>query len=61
VDAVERFAATGAFSASIPAPEPAPKATTVVLSFPIANAITADSIRALAAALEKERAVPVAG
>jgi hypothetical protein len=43
------------------APEPAPKAKTVVLSFPVANTITADSIRALAEALGKGRAVPVAG
>jgi hypothetical protein len=36
-------------------------AKTVVLSFPIENTITGDSIRALAAELAKERAVPVAG
>jgi hypothetical protein len=42
-------------------PKPADGAKTVVLSFPVANAITADSVRALVVALEKERAVPVAG
>jgi hypothetical protein len=42
-------------------PEPPVGAKTVVLSFPVENTITGDSIRALAAELAKERAVPVAG
>jgi hypothetical protein len=42
-------------------PRPGDGARTVVLSFPIANAITPDSIRALADSLGKERPVPVAG
>jgi hypothetical protein len=42
-------------------PKPAEGAKTVVLSFPVENTITGDSIRALAAELAKERAVPVAG
>ncbi len=41
--------------------EPAPSAKSVVLSFPVENTITGDSIRALAEQLAKERAVPVAG
>ena len=42
-------------------PEPADGAKTVVLSFPVENTISGDSIRALAEELAKERAVPVAG
>lgn len=42
-------------------PEPPRGEETVVLSFPVENTITGDSIRALAAELAKERAVPVAG
>lgn len=42
-------------------PEPPASAKTVVLSFPVENTITGDSVRALAEGLAKERAVPVAG
>ena len=42
-------------------PEPAAGAKTVVLSFPVENTITGDSIRKLAAELARERRVPVAG
>ena len=41
-------------------PEPQKDAKSVVLSFPVENTITGDSIRALAEAIAKERAVPVA-
>jgi len=42
-------------------PEPARGAKTVLLSFPIENAITAESVRALADEIAKQREVPAAG